>query len=455
MVRHIGYAGTIAVLILSCVAIGADVAPSTPPQGASPAAAPAAMQDIMLPPARTSGSASVEAALAARGRVTGLDKKAVSLEQISQLGAAVYGTGQLEQAAVSPVGMYFVLETGVYVYKPVTNSLGKVTKGDKRQFLAGVVSAIRAVSDAPCTVVLTVKTARLGESTLLAVGRASEAVDIQALAMGLASVTCEKIGAGEAAEALGLPAEDAPVCVMAVGYPVGGPLVTVTATKPQDTIVTQADHVLLVVPSKGIIEAEYDGVMKSLTSAGYAVTVAGAEEGTYKTTAGKDVTVTVKAGAADPGMYEGLIILGGVEARQYYQDSGVRKIVTEMSEAKKPIGAISTGPRILANAGLLTGLRTTGSRSERDALTKAGAVVSGVDVERDISKDGGVIVTSMGGKLVVAKFTQEMINAMKQSRGEQKQTPKATEATKGGTTTASPRQPAAPTTPPGPAKKTY
>jgi putative intracellular protease/amidase len=384
----------------------------------APAAAAPAVPDIVLPAAHTSGQVSVEAVLAARGKVESFDKKPLTLEQLSQLAWAVYGMAPSDKNTwtASTLEMYFVLDTGVYQYKPTTNSLGRIVKGDKRVFLAGVVSSIRAVSDAPCSIVITVKAARLGESTLLATGRASAAIEMQSLAMGLGSVTCEKIGAAETAETLGLPADEAPVCVLAVGYPANGPVVTGGLDTAASNAGKQADQVLLIVPPKAIIDAEYDGVTKAITNAGYHVTIAGLDAATYRTMTGKEVVATVKVADVQPETYEGVILLGGSEARQLYQDSGVRKIVVDMAKAKKPIGAISTAPRILASAGLLVGLKATANRNERDAIAKEGAIVTNVDVERDVTPEGGVIVTSVGGKLIVPRFAQVVIDAMHQSR---------------------------------------
>jgi putative intracellular protease/amidase/nitroreductase len=386
---------------------------------APPAAtAPPATQDIALPPARSAGQVTVEAALAARGKVQSLEKKQLALEQISQLAAAVYGISSSEKAsstAAQSLTMYFVMDTGVYVYKPETHSLGRFAKGDKRAFLAGVVSSIRAVSDAPCSIVLTVSGSRLGEATLIATGRASAAIDLQALAMGLGTVTCEKIGAAEVAEALGLPADRAPVCVMAVGYPANGQVVVTSGTGEVAAGTTQVDRVLVVVPPKGIVGAEYEGISKALAGAGFTTTIACTETGSYRTTTGKEVIATVKLSEVEPAAYEGVVFLGGLETRQYYQDAAVRKIAVEMARLKKPVAAISTAPRILLNAGLLTGVRATANSTERQAMAKEGAVITGADVERDVTKDGGAVVTSVGGRSAVPKFAHQVIAAIRES----------------------------------------
>jgi putative intracellular protease/amidase len=424
MFRHIWL---VSMMLLVCgTAWAASALPPVETSKPSAAAKPAGAQDILLPPARTNGQISVEAVLAARGRVDAFDKKQLTLEQMSQLAFAAFGAepGKSPAGAGNSLDMYFVLDTGVYAYRPAENSLGKISKGDKRTFLAGVVSAIRAVSEAPCSIVLAVKASRLGEASLMAAGRTAGAIDAQALAMGLGTVTCQKIGAAEAADAIGLPSDQVPLCVMAVGYPANGPVIITPLAEGTATKTAMGGKVLAVVPSKAIIDAEYDLVTKAMAGSGYLVVVAGPDTGTFRTIAGKEVNAMVKLSEVDVAQYEGIIFLGGIEVKQYYQDAAARRVVLDMIAAKKAIGAVSSAPRILAGMGVLSGLKVASNTSEKPILLKEGAIVTGADVERD-TKNGATIITASGGKQALVKFTQQFVDAMKMANREE--SPKAGE----------------------------
>jgi putative intracellular protease/amidase len=430
MPRHIRLIlAAVFVLALILVATVADtVAPPQPPLVAS--------MDITLPLPRLTGLVSVESVFVARGKVQNFQKKPLALEQISQLAFAVFGPQtSLAGAAAGirapePLVMYFVMDTGVYVYKPAENSLGKVSRGDKRTFLAGVVSSasIRAVSEAPCSIVMTSRGMRPGElvggsrdTMLIAAGKAAGAVELQALAMGLGTVTCERIGAPQVGETLGLPVDETALCVMVAGYPLSGPVVQPLVPDKGTDPAEPSLKVLLIVPQKSIVDNEYEAVTKSLKTSDCQVVVASADIGTYKTTAGKDVHATLKIGQVDIATFSGVIFLGGPEARQYYQDAAVRRLVLEAVREKKFIAALSTAPRILANAGILAGLNVAVNTTERQAIVKEGGVVTGADMER-VNLDGATIITATGAKSGVTKFNQQVFDAM--------MTPKATEPEK-------------------------
>jgi|GEM_PF-6082273 len=422
----------LAALILPVTAVEAAGAMTTPKPEApapAPAAAPAAtpepsVPDVMLPAPRVTGLISVEATLAARGKVQNLQKNQLTLDQLGQLEFAVFGMPSTaagisaSSQMLDPIGMYLVLDTGVYVCKPRERSLGRVTKGDKRVFLAGVVSAIRAVSEAPCSVVITGKGIQAGgqvsstrEMTLVAAGKAAAAVEMQSLAIGLGAVMCERIGAPQVTEVLGLPADEMPICVLAVGYPLSGPLVEPSVSDKGGAAAAKVPSVLLVVPQRAIVDHEYEVVTSALKSSNIQVTVASAETGTYRTTAGKEVQATAKLGEVDAASYNAIVFLGGPEVRQYYQDPAARKLVLDAVRAKKIVGALSTAPRILVNAGVMTGLSVAANVTERQGIAREGAIASSADCER-VESDGATMITATGSRSAVQKFAQQLIDAV-------------------------------------------
>ena len=67
---------------------------------------------------------------------------------------------------------------------------------------------------------------------------------------------------------------------------------------------------------------------------------------------------------------------------------------------------ICIGPRILANAGLLKGVKATCFESEAEAIGKLGAVFTGNDVERD-----GKVITG-NGPHAAAEFGRTIASAL-------------------------------------------
>ncbi|MHC4805772.1 MAG: DJ-1/PfpI family protein, partial [Planctomycetota bacterium] len=74
---------------------------------------------------------------------------------------------------------------------------------------------------------------------------------------------------------------------------------------------------------------------------------------------------------------------GGPGATEYFKNPVALNIAREAAGKGKILAAICIAPTVLANAGVLTGVRATAFLSERRRLLQAGAVYTGVPVERD------------------------------------------------------------------------
>ena len=82
--------------------------------------------------------------------------------------------------------------------------------------------------------------------------------------------------------------------------------------------------------------------------------------------------------------FDAIIFIGGSGAAAEYFDNPVAlNIAREAARKRKVLAAICIAPTVLANAGVLTGVRATSLLSERDRLVQAGAIYTGARVERD------------------------------------------------------------------------
>jgi protease I len=72
--------------------------------------------------------------------------------------------------------------------------------------------------------------------------------------------------------------------------------------------------------------------------------------------------------------YDGLVLVGGKGAYQYFDDSDVHALVQAFCELDKPVGAICIAPVILAKAGSLLGKRATVFPDGENDLEKEGAL---------------------------------------------------------------------------------
>jgi len=81
--------------------------------------------------------------------------------------------------------------------------------------------------------------------------------------------------------------------------------------------------------------------------------------------------------------YDAIIFVGGSGAAEYFDNPIALSIAREAAHKRKILAAICIAPTVLANAGVLNGVRVTSFLSERDGLVQAGALYTGVPVERD------------------------------------------------------------------------
>jgi len=76
---------------------------------------------------------------------------------------------------------------------------------------------------------------------------------------------------------------------------------------------------------------------------------------------------------------------------EYFNSGVALDIARETADKGKILAAICIAPSVLANAGVLNGVRVTGFPSEQARLRRAGAIYTGAPVERD-----GLIITGRG-----------------------------------------------------------
>ena len=194
---------------------------------------------ISLTPVDSRGALSVEEAIQRRRSVREYGRRALALEDVSQLlwaAQGITGRGDLRTApsagALYPLELYVVagkvegLSAGVYRYRPKTHELAPVTSGDLRRSLASAALDQDWVRRAPAVLVIACVyeriTGKYGQRgrryASMEVGHASQNVYLQAAARGLGTVFVGAFEDEEVKEALGLPPDHEPLGLMPVGH---------------------------------------------------------------------------------------------------------------------------------------------------------------------------------------------------------------------------------------------
>ena len=204
-------------------------------QSARPALAPGA-GEIHLPPPRVSGQVSVEEALARRRSVRDFAPRELTMEQVGQLAWAAQGITHRERGlrtapsagALYPLELYLAKRDGLFRYVPDGHRLLQCSKEDLRGRLSQAALGQSSVRAAPLDLVITavyertrVKYgARAERYVHLEAGHVGENIHLQAVALGLGSVSVGAFDDGEVARVLGLPPEERPLYIIPVGFPI-------------------------------------------------------------------------------------------------------------------------------------------------------------------------------------------------------------------------------------------
>jgi len=202
---------------------------------------------IILPAPQTSGTVSVESALAARRSRRHFQDREISAQQLSQILWAAYGiTLPLPQhpalrgglrttpsaGAIFPLEFYVVIgnvtgiEPGVYRYNSAEHSLTKIINGDLRSRLSSAALNQRMIQDAPASLVFSAvfsrMTARYGARgnryVYMEIGHAAQNVYLQAEALGLGTCAIGAFTDSSVSQLLQLPANETPLYIMPIGY---------------------------------------------------------------------------------------------------------------------------------------------------------------------------------------------------------------------------------------------
>ena len=211
----------VALLLVTCCP--GDVAP-----GSSPG------QVIELPVPDTTGTVTVEQALAQRRSKRSFTGEPLSLAQIGQLLWAAQGITSPAQGfraapsagALYPLELYVVTGDGVYHYQPQGHQACLHMQADQRAQLAAACLGQQFVQQAGASFVFTAVFSRTrakygqraDQYVHNEVGAAGENLCLQAVALGLGSVMVGAFGDDQVSDALDLPADHAPLLVIPVGH---------------------------------------------------------------------------------------------------------------------------------------------------------------------------------------------------------------------------------------------
>lgn len=192
-------------------------------------------EKISLPRPSKDSEISLEYTIEHRRSIRSFKDKDLTLEQISQLLWAAQGITDKRMGlraapsagALYPVELYVVKKDGLYHYLPHSHQLEKITDEDLRGDLCAAALGQASVLNAPVDIVICAVykrvTSKYGERgiryTDIEVGHTAQNIHLQAVALGLGSVSIGASNDATIKEILNLPKDYSPLYIIPVGYP--------------------------------------------------------------------------------------------------------------------------------------------------------------------------------------------------------------------------------------------
>lgn len=363
---------------------------------------------VRLSQPKLTSSVSLEQTLARRRNVTRFTLQQLDPAQISQLAWAGQGITDQQRGSRTapsagetyPIKLYFATQQGLFVYNPYQHSLERTLNQDIRGGLAVTTLMQEAVANAPCDIIIAGSARMLaarygvdaGRYMLLEAGHIAQNIQLQAVSLSLGSVSIGTFNIRNVVGICNLPLDMEPLLIICVGYPAGQP--TIETSKQQETRETdiiKRKKAVLIIASNNFRDEELFETKRVLDQAGIDTVIASTRTAVLKGMLGGRARAEILVGNIVVDDYDAVIFVGGLGAKQYFQSPVALNIAQEAVDKKKVLAAICVAPTVLANAGVLTGVRATSFLSERAKLLKAGAQYTGAPVERD-----GLIITGSG-----------------------------------------------------------
>jgi SagB-type dehydrogenase family enzyme len=354
----------------------------------------------------------LEEALAKRRTVRRFSNQPLKWAQIGQLAWAGQGITEPQRGlrtapsagSIYPIELLFATPEGLYVYQPAEHSLEQISDQDLRLALARDGKAQDSAAEAACDIIVAGSLRKLSEQfkdkartyLLMEAGHVAQNIQLQAVCLGLGSVTLGGFDSQGVRKVCSLSKGLEPLYIIPVGYPAGEGAAAPGAG-------AAGKKAALIIAGQNYHDAELFDTKRVLDAAQVQTFIAGPRRGVARGSLGGAAEVTVLVNQLTVNDYDAIIFIGGLGAVDYFGNPAALNIVREAVRSGKVLGAIGIAPTILANAGVLAGVRATSLLSEQSRLVQAGAIYTGAPVEweRLIITATGPEAAPLFGKTVV------------------------------------------------------
>ncbi len=371
---------------------------------------------IQLTEPKTTGKVPFEEALDKQQDIVMFSTQYLERNQVGQLAWAAQGKRSSQGNSItlpaqetSPIKLYIATHEGLFIYNPNENSLLQTSNQDVRRPLASASAPMSdSVAAAGCSFIITATTRSLASqrsnnnrnSLYMQAGHIAQNIQLQAVCLEMGSLTVSKFNRRGVNTACRLPRNVEPLYIVCVGYPGS------SASESGDAQSMVPKRAAVIVPSVNFRDEELFETLKALSNAGVQYIIASTKTGILTGMLRNQAEAGALIGQLRVDDYDSIIIIGGSGAGELIHNPVVLNLIREAFAKRKIIGATSNAPSILANAGVLTGVKVTALPSERVAIEQLGAVYTGVPIEESMK------IITCNGPTAAVPFARAVTDAI-------------------------------------------
>lgn len=309
-----------------------------------------------------------------------------------------------------PIQLHIATDEGTFVYRSADHSLEQTSDQDMRSILEANVSTQEPITGAGCCIIFVSNTRsqtarannRYKYQMNIEVGRMAQNIQLQAVCLNLGSVGVGDFDTRDIIRVTGLSRSQEPLYMIFVGYPAGQE----TGNTSSDQGSSRIKRAALIIASGNFQEDELFQTKRVLDAAQIETVIAAPRTGIIRGAAGMPAEAGILVDQLNVNDFDAIIFVTGTGTAEYAGQPLITNIITDTVRKGKILGAIGIAPALLANAGVLDGIRATSFVSERAILIQGGAIYTGVPVERERN-----IITASGPQAAM-DFGRAIANAL-------------------------------------------
>ena len=176
----------------------------------------------------------------------------------------------------------------------------------------------------------------------------------------------------------------------------------------------QSNQVLLLIAPQNFRDEELLVTRQILEEGGFKIIVASSSLSTARGMLGTKIKPDILLSRIRIEDYRAIVLIGGVGAKEYWNNSLVHKLLRQALQKGKVIGAICIAPVTLAEAGVLKNRRATVWWSSGIDLRKVLRNYGAEYVDRNVVIDGKIITAN--GPSASEEFGKALLKLLKENK---------------------------------------